>query len=46
MSKDLLIIAHSVVRSSSILVNGEKDFTSSEQDFKTFIKEAKVFQNG
>jgi len=40
MSKDLLIIAHSVVRSSSILVNGEKDFTSSEQDFKTFIKEA------
>ena len=40
MSKELSILAHSVVRNSSISINGEKDFTSSEQDFKTFIKEA------
>ena len=40
MSKELSILAHSVVRNSSISINGEKDFTSSEQEFKTFIKEA------
>ena len=40
MSTALSILAHSVVRNSSVLVNGEVEFTSREVGFKPFIKEA------
>ncbi|MBL4654017.1 MAG: 3-oxoacyl-ACP synthase [Flavobacteriales bacterium] len=40
MSETLKIVSHSVIRNSSISVNGKMDFTSGEKDFKPFIKGA------